>query len=177
MRRRSLKITRRSRLTEVFLGLGSNLGDRKGNCLLALKKLEEKVGSILALSSPYLTSPYGVKDQPWFINCVCKIGTSLSPRKLLEICQSVELELGRVRKVKWGPRVIDIDILIYNDLVMDEDDLKIPHPELEKRLFFLLPMAEIDGFLVNPATGKTVEYAVRHGQFKDQEIIKVSWGS
>ena len=128
----------------AYLGLGANLGDRLANMREAIR-LVERDGScrVTARSSVYETKPVGVTDQPDFLNAVIAIRTSLSPRDLLNLCKSIENEMGRVRTNKWGPRVIDIDILLCGDAPVRDDDLVIPHPEMIGRAFVLVPLAEI----------------------------------
>ncbi|MBU1992755.1 MAG: 2-amino-4-hydroxy-6-hydroxymethyldihydropteridine diphosphokinase [Patescibacteria group bacterium] len=125
-------------MTEVYLGLGSNIGDREGN----LEKACEMVGA-LKKSSIHETEPFGVLDQPKFLNMVCKIETELSPRELLNHVKNIEKKIGRKKREKWGPREIDIDILFYGDIIVDEPDLQIPHPGISEREFVLKPLREI----------------------------------
>jgi len=122
--------------------LGSNLGDKIGNCRKALEELGN-FAEIVKVSSLYETDPVDKEDQPNFINCVVEISTDLSPHKLLMHLDSIEQKLGRVREEKWGPRTIDLDIIFYNDLVMKDDDLIIPHPRAHLRRFVLEPICEI----------------------------------
>lgn len=127
-----------------YLSFGSNLGAREENlfnALLGLKKTE--CTKIIDLSSIYETAPQYFLDQPTFLNCVAKILTTLPPRELLKRCQFIEDQLGRIRRFKYGPRIIDVDILLYGNLIFDENDLIIPHPELTKRNFVLTPLIEL----------------------------------
>jgi len=139
----------------VFLGLGSNLGDRGENIKKAIEYLESKI-RIEKVSSIIETEPYGFVDQPKFLNCVLKGTTVLSPFELLEFVLDIENKMGRKRLFKWGPRNIDIDILFYDDCVIDTENLKIPHPELHKRLFVLEPLCEIEKDFVHPVLKKSV---------------------
>lgn len=139
----------------VYLGLGSNLGDRLGNLRRALAMLAE-IASIEAVSSVYETAPWGVKEQPRFLNAVCRARTSLSPERLLEELQRIEKALGRQRGERWGPRPIDLDILFYDELVRDTPELTLPHPLLHERAFVLVPLAEVAPVLYHPRLGKTV---------------------
>lgn len=134
---------------KVYIGLGSNLGDRRGNLEKACKKL-----NCLEKSLVYETEPFGVKDQPKFLNMVCMIETDLSPRDLLKHIKEIEVELGRKKRKKWGPREIDIDILFYGDLVIDEPDLKIPHPGILEREFVMKPLTEIAPEFIHPVYKK-----------------------
>jgi len=139
----------------VFLGLGSNLGDRGENIKKAIEHLKDKI-RIEKVSSIIETEPYGFVDQPKFLNCVLKGTTVLSPLELLEFVLDIENKMGRKRLFKWGPRNIDIDILFYDDCVIDTENLKIPHPELHKRLFVLEPLCEIEKDFVHPVLKKSV---------------------
>lgn len=128
----------------ILIGLGSNLGDRKKNILTAIQKLSQGEDiSIDRVSSLYETKPVGVTNQPDFINGAISISTNLSPRALLAVCLIVECEMGRIRDERWGPRNIDIDILVYHDLIIQDEVLQIPHPRLCERAFVLIPLQEI----------------------------------
>jgi 2-amino-4-hydroxy-6-hydroxymethyldihydropteridine diphosphokinase len=143
------------RAQAVYLGLGSNLGDRNENLLSALRILDGMEGiSIEEVSSVYETEPWGVLGQPRFLNMVALASTSRSPRGVLEACMQVETELGRVRKEKWGPRVIDVDILLYGDLEVEEEDLSIPHPNLLDRDFVMVPLLELEPDISLPGKGR-----------------------
>lgn len=141
----------------VYIGIGSNLGDREENCLRAVKLLNEAGIVIRKRSSLYETEPWGVKDQPRFINMAIEVKTEITPLKLLELLKQIESQMGREDSVRWGPRIIDLDMLFYDDLVMDTPDLKIPHPLLHKRDFVLKPLSEIASEKVHPVLGKTVK--------------------
>ena len=128
----------------IIIGLGSNIGDRERNIKEALVNLGKNPAiSVKAESSLYETKPFGYVDQPDFLNAVAVIDTSLSPLELLDVCQAVEGQLGRKREIRWGPRTIDIDILIYNDYSCQTPMLTLPHPGLQERLFVLVPLAEL----------------------------------
>lgn len=144
-------------MAKVFLGLGSNLGDREKNIKEALKRLRESgIAREIKISSFYETEPEGVKNQPFFLNAVLEMETFLSPRNLLDALQVLERQLGRKKGRKWGPRIIDLDILFYGNLVMKEKDLEIPHPLLAERSFVLTPLAELAPETIHPALKKTV---------------------
>jgi 2-amino-4-hydroxy-6-hydroxymethyldihydropteridine diphosphokinase len=142
------------RLCTAFLGLGSNLGDRVRNLERALEGLRRHI-ALEAVSSIYETEPVGVRDQPWFLNLVCVGTTRLKPMALLEFVQELETALGRARGERWGPRAIDIDILAYDDRIVREADLQIPHPRMTERVFVLEPLAEIAPDWRHPELGKT----------------------
>lgn len=132
----------------IILGLGSNIGDKEANILTAIKFLSDNKDIIIdKVSALYRTEPVGVKDQPEFLNAVISIKTALSPHELLKACLSTEQKMGRVRIKRWGPRNVDIDILMYNDVVLDSQDLNLPHPRLCERNFVLIPLADITGKL------------------------------
>jgi len=138
------------KMHRVFIGIGSNLGDKIGNCRKALREIAG-FAEIVKISSLYETEPVGKEDQPNFINCVVEINTDLSPHELLTHLKSIEDKLARVRGEKWGPRTIDLDIIFYDDLVMKDDDLIIPHPRAHLRRFVLEPICEIAPDFINPA--------------------------
>lgn len=130
----------------IYLGLGSNLGDRESTICRAINLLcQHPAIRLIKASSLYETAPVGFTDQADFLNAVISIETSLTPTELLGVCQSVEAKLGRVRKQPWGPRTIDVDILIYNDLQCATSTLILPHPRFHQRRFVLVPLAEIAG--------------------------------
>jgi 2-amino-4-hydroxy-6-hydroxymethyldihydropteridine diphosphokinase len=129
---------------DALIGLGSNIGDKRANVRRAIALLTEK-GDILlvAASRLYRTAPWGVRDQDWFVNACIAVATDLSPRELLARCLGVEETLKRVRKERWGPRVIDVDVLTYRDATMDDPDLTLPHPRITERAFVLVPLMDI----------------------------------
>lgn len=135
----------------VYLGLGSNLGDRAHYLKEAISSLARSTINIVKISSIYETEPWGVMDQPLYWNQVLEIETTLEPLDLLHICQGIELQLGRERKVHWGSRTIDIDVLIYDNIVSETNELRLPHPFLEERAFVLAPLREIAPNLVLPS--------------------------
>lgn len=138
----------------VYLGLGSNLGERGQNLREALRLLGNDVG-IEAVSSFYETDPVGYLDQPDFVNAVCYGNTDLDPREMLDLAMSIESQMGRQPSFPNGPRLIDIDILAYGGLVLCTPELTIPHPRLAERAFVLAPLAEIAPDWVHPVLGKT----------------------
>ncbi|AFK85975.1 MULTISPECIES: 2-amino-4-hydroxy-6-hydroxymethyldihydropteridine diphosphokinase [Thermoanaerobacterium] len=134
-------------MTDVFLSIGSNIGDREEYLRNALIRLSENSVIIEKVSPIYETEPVGYKDQGKFLNAVVKVKTELKPHELLKVVNSVEKELKRERTVRWGPRTIDIDILLYGDLVVDDDDLKIPHERMWERAFVLIPLNDIAPYM------------------------------
>jgi 2-amino-4-hydroxy-6-hydroxymethyldihydropteridine diphosphokinase len=132
---------------KVYLSLGANIGNRKRAMRQAIEKLDELVGSVVCQSELYETKPWGFESPNDFINCCVLVDTPLSPRQLLETTQHIERELGRVEKTssdhEYHDRVIDIDILLYDDIKVDEPDLKIPHPLMYERDFVMTPLKEI----------------------------------
>lgn len=127
----------------AFVGIGSNLGDRVLNVERALDGLGT-LGKILGRSSLYRTAPWGNPSQPWFLNAVVLLQTQLAPRVLLAGLRALENELGRIRNQRWGPRTLDLDLLLYDDLQVDEPDLRLPHRHMHERAFVLVPLTEID---------------------------------
>lgn len=143
-------------MNKVWIALGSNMGEGRKNLDLAIKMMNER-GVLVEKVSTYIeTEPYGYTEQDNFVNAVCIAETNLSPRELLETLLKIELNMGRVRIIKWGPRIIDLDILFYEDLIIDEEDLKVPHIEIQKRSFVLEPMNEISPDKIHPVFKKSV---------------------
>ena len=140
----------------VYLGLGSNLGDRQEKLDMALELLSQRLGQ-LQISSVYDTEPIGDANQPRFLNMVCQARTGLAPAELLTLFKGIELKMGRALHKPDAPRPIDIDILFYGDQVVETPELVIPHPRLTERAFVLVPLAEIAPDLVHPVSGKTVK--------------------
>lgn len=135
----------------AFLGIGANLGDRADTLTQALVQLNALPDvCVVAASSVYETAPVGVLDQPDFLNAVVQVNTLLSPRALLEVLLATELQFGRKRLKKWGPRLLDLDILLYEDRVIDETGLAVPHPYLQERAFVLCPLCDLCAEAVHP---------------------------
>jgi len=155
----------------VFIGLGSNLGNRTENCLAAIEHLSDFT-IIKAVSSFYETEPVGNIDQPRFINAVAKVNTLLSPLHLLNSLKTIENQLGRERNEKWAPRTIDLDILVYEDFMLDSQELTIPHKELVNRRFMLEPLCEIEPWLEHPALNKTMSTILKELK-DDKEVVIV----
>ncbi|MFC7687648.1 2-amino-4-hydroxy-6-hydroxymethyldihydropteridine diphosphokinase [Ureibacillus sp. GCM10028918] len=135
-------------MNKVYLSLGTNMGEREQNLQLAVQLLKEKPHvTVKTISSIYETAPVGYVDQPAFLNIALEIETSHPAMDMLKICQSVENELGRVREIRWGPRIIDLDILLYNNDNIETEQLIVPHPRMFERAFVLVPLLEMaNGF-------------------------------
>lgn len=140
----------------VYLGLGSNLGDRAVHLEQAMEALAAAGVEIVRRSSLYTTEPLGFGPQNWFLNCVVEAATELMPRQLLRATQRVEREMGRRRQVRYGPRIVDVDILFYGGNVVSMSDLEIPHPRIAERRFVLVPLREIAPGLRHPTSRRTI---------------------
>ena len=141
----------------IYIALGSNIGDREGNLKRALDMLEESSVHIIKKSKFYETKPYGVADQPDFLNDVAEFSADMQPIDLLHTMQDIERRMGRERKRHWGERNIDLDLLIYPNVIMDTPELTLPHKDMENREFVLRPMTEIAPDLVHPVLGSTMQ--------------------
>lgn len=141
----------------IYLGLGSNLGDRVANLQKALEHF-----SILQQSSFYETEPVDFLEQPWFVNAAVSIDTNLEPNDLLDYCLAIEKKLGRVRDVPKGPRLIDIDILFYEQIILSTSSLTLPHPQIPYRRFVLKPLNEIASSFVHPVMERTISDLLLH---------------
>src|SRR5690606_31664229 len=141
----------------VYLLLGANLGDRFAQMSNAFKDIESQVGSVVKYSSLYQTEAWGREDEPPYLNQVVCVETDLQPLELLKTVNKIEDKLGRTRKLKWESRLIDIDILFYGDEIVNESNLIIPHPYIQKRKFTLVPLAEIAPDLIHPILRRTVQ--------------------
>lgn len=140
----------------AYIALGSNLGDKEKNLRRALLLLTQQGVEVVRVSSFLSTEPYGVTDQPQFLNAVACVRTSLTPLALLDVLLATELAMGRVRLRHWGERNIDLDLLLYEDVVLDMPRLHLPHPDMQNRDFVLLPLAEIAPELKHPTLQKTI---------------------
>lgn len=140
----------------IFLLLGSNQGERSRNLAMARDAIESDIGRIVAASSVYISAAWGLQDQPDFYNQVVRVNSAHIPEKILEKILSIESDIGRIRRERWGPRVIDIDLLFYGNEVRDTSVLKLPHPGIPYRRFTLLPMAEIAPDFLHPIVNKSI---------------------
>lgn len=161
------------RYQNVFIGIGSNLGNPEENCRRGIVALNNiKSVNIIQCSSFYKTEPvgYAKPKQNWFINCVAKVETSLSPEHLLSCLQGLEIKMGRVKSMKWGDRIIDFDILLFDDKIIDKPDLKIPHPLYQERRFVLEPMVEIASGRRHPILKKSIKELNEDIDHENQKI-------
>ena len=139
-----------------YILTGGNLGDRHTNLSRAADLLDNRAGRILRRSSLYETAAWGIESQPDFLNQVLEIETALAPETLLALLLEIEREMGRIRGEKFGPRMIDLDILLYGELIMNTPDLEIPHPRMAERRFVLMPLSELIGDRLHPVTGRSI---------------------
>ncbi len=158
-------------MNTVYLSLGANIGDVKETLQKAIQSIERKLNAHAVTSSFYQTKAWGKTDQNDFINCCISIQTAIPPIDLLAITQSIEEELGRVRKEHWGPRLIDIDILFYETLVVETPTLKIPHPYIQNRNFVLTPLNEIAPTFVHPTLHRTISHLLE--ECSDNSMIQL----
>ena len=141
-------------MTRAYVGLGANLGSREETLRRAVELLGEADGvEVLALSQFRETDPVGVVDQPLFLNGAVEVDTTRTPRELLDLLLEIERSLGRVREERWGPRTVDLDLLVYGNEVVDEPGFRVPHPRLHERRFALEPLADLDPELEIPGRG------------------------
>lgn len=145
-------------MANAYLALGTNIGNKRRNMITAAALLAERAGDVLALSGFYETEPWGFRSDNTFLNAALQLETSLSPQELLKITQQIEVEMGRTRKSNgvYHDRIIDIDILFYDDLILQTPELTLPHPLMHERLFVMEPLMEIAPHVVHPLFKKTV---------------------
>lgn len=158
----------------AYIGIGSNLGDPLENCITAVGFLDEMQGChVDGRSAFYRTEPVGVEGQEWYVNAVVSLKTERSPQHLLEGLLALEKKMGRERKKKWGPRVIDLDLLIYDERVIDEEGLIIPHPRMHERRFVLVPMGDLAPTLLHPVYGKRIIDLLDACHDNGQDVIRL----
>lgn len=158
-------------MDNVFISVGSNLGDKIGNCREAIVEMG-KFSEITGVSSLYKTEPVGKEDQPNFINSAVEIETNLPAHELLIYLNSIEEKMGRIRSEKWGPRTIDLDIIFYGQLIINDDDLVIPHPRAHLRRFVLEPICEIAPNFIHPSLDQTIS-VLRKECNDNKQVIKL----
>ena len=159
---------------EIYIALGSNLGNRLANIRKAIELMKREGIEIIDESSIYETEPVGYRKQGWFLNSVVKGRTELSPRRLWKRLEKIEKSMGREKEIKWGPRIIDLDILFYGNKILNGKQLHIPHSELHKRKFVLVPLGEIAPELVHPVLKKTISELLR--DLKDNSQVELLKG-
>jgi 2-amino-4-hydroxy-6-hydroxymethyldihydropteridine diphosphokinase len=158
--------------TTAYIGIGSNLGDKVKNCRDAIHQLHTTPGiEVSKTSSLYFTEPVGYENQDWFINCVVEVKTFLPPQEVFLRCKEIEKKMGRAYLIKWGPRIIDLDLLFYNHLILKEPDLEIPHPRLHERGFVVIPLAELNPTWTHPVLKKTMSELKQ--ELKDLHEVKL----
>ena len=143
----------------IYIGIGANLGDRKKTLQDATGILNAKPEiAVIAASAVYETAPIGVVDQPYFLNAVLQVHTNLSARNLLNYLLAIERKFGRQRETRWGPRTLDLDILLYGDAIINQPGLQVPHPYLHERAFVLVPLCDLNPDLKHPVLGQSIQF-------------------
>jgi 2-amino-4-hydroxy-6-hydroxymethyldihydropteridine diphosphokinase len=157
----------------AYIGIGSNIGDKVNQCEKAISEiLKVDHHKLLAKSSLFKTQPIGNTSQDWFVNGVIKIETDLEAHELLRKLKTIESQLGRIETTRWGPRTIDLDILFFDDAEIHTEELQVPHPSIQERQFVLIPLAEIDRYLIHPVFKKTVQELLNNIK-EDQGVEKL----
>lgn len=149
-------------MNKAYLLIGGNMGDRYDNLKKAMQLLASEVGRIAKTSNIYETAAWGLEDQPSFLNQAVLLETELLPNELMHSLLEIEQKMGRKREVKFGPRIIDIDILLFDKRIVKNENLVIPHPELPNRKFALIPLNELEPGIIHPETGETIEEMLRN---------------
>lgn len=157
----------------AYIGIGSNIGDKVNQCEKAISEiLKIDHNKLLAKSSFFKTQPIGYPSQDWFVNGVIKIETGLEATELLRKLKTIESQLGRTETFQWGPRTIDLDILFFDDIEIHTEELQVPHPFIQERQFVLIPLAQIDRYLMHPVFKKTVQELLNNIK-EDQGVEKL----
>jgi 2-amino-4-hydroxy-6-hydroxymethyldihydropteridine diphosphokinase len=159
-------------MVEVYIAFGSNIGDREANINKALELFKQKM-KVLKRSSLYKTKPMYLEAQDWFLNGAAKVDTKLTPKELLLFLKDIEQKMGRKLVERNGPRIIDIDILLYGKQIINEKDLQVPHPKIEERAFVLVPLYEIAADFVHPVNHKTVSELLAQLDYDKSEIKRL----
>jgi 2-amino-4-hydroxy-6-hydroxymethyldihydropteridine diphosphokinase len=161
-------------MSMAYIGIGSNMGDPRGNCLDALDRIGKIEGcEIISVSSLYLTEPVGVDAQEWYVNGAVSISTKLTARDLMNHLLAIEADMGRVRTLKWGPRVIDLDVLLFGREIIDDIIVTVPHPLMHLRRFVMAPMADLAPDLIHPVLKRTIMELFREIPENDQVITRL----
>lgn len=160
----------------AFIGVGSNLGEKLDNCMMGIAALTSNGHSrLLDRSKIYKTEPVDFLDQDWFVNCVIRIETSLSPLRLLDVLQDIQKMAGRIKdKIRFGPRILDMDIVFYDESVIQKKSLIIPHPRMHLRRFVLKPLCDIDPGLHHPVLNQSVKHLLDNLKDDGQGIVELS---
>lgn len=160
-------------MPRVAIGLGANVGDRLANLRRALLLASERLGKLVAKSDAYESPPWGVTDQPRFLNACAVLETELTPYDLMSELKEVEALLGRVKRDRWGPREIDLDLILYDDLRCNDDFLTIPHARMHERAFVLVPLAAIAADWVHPVLGVSISRLLEERGTEAAEIVRI----
>jgi 2-amino-4-hydroxy-6-hydroxymethyldihydropteridine diphosphokinase len=156
----------------AYIGVGSNLGDKLNNCLRAIDRMNGIPGSrVSAQSEFYRTAPVGVAGQDWYMNGVVALSTDITAQHLLRCLLAIEAGMGRERRRKWDSRIIDLDILLFGDGIIDEENLRVPHPMMHSRRFVLVPLVSLAPHLVHPVLGKTLVELLNSVSDESQAVI------
>ncbi len=159
----------------AYICVGSNIGNKLPNCQKGIAELTRRGQCVLKEQSPfYMTEPVDYEDQDWFINAVIKISTALDPFQLLDVLKSVEKNAGRCskEKIRFGPRMLDLDIILYDNAVINTDRLTIPHPRMHQRRFVLQPLCDIDASIIHPVFRREMQYLLNHLTPGEQKVVK-----
>ena len=158
----------------AYIGIGSNLGDKRLNCLKAIKMSGQIPGcELTGRSDLYLTKPVGVKGQDWYVNGVASISAGITAQNLLKDLLTIEKDMGRVRRERWASRIIDLDILVFGEEIISEGHLKVPHPLMHLRRFVLIPMAQVAPDLIHPSLAVTISELLRNFQEDGQTVTSI----